>query len=348
MTKNEQKKPFSVSYRYTANPKAAKRAKSFYLGKDGVDHINVMYNGETELGRALSTTIELFFIHPGYGEFNSIEGLIYFLKEGGENDAYRTMRGSGPRKTYEAFLERTQQKDQVIPNFQALVLDAIWQRAKQYKTLFNDLKTSTLHFESYYHVDNTNHNTGCIQTDKIPTNWSNWLCPGIGELRKAAKEGREPDLSRWKLVNKDSALYFPEKKFIDMIDGGTEEQYRERAKSLKRKKKASKVETEDQGNEPIKELDKEAIRELEEMSDGIKDGKLHFTNILAIVEDPDKVEDAEQTTEVNEVQVVEELVNESPVAEEQPEGVVTNDEKTSQVNSEYSVTTEEHITGTQE
>ena len=65
MTKNEQKKPFSVSYRYTANPKAAKRAKSFYLGKDGVDHINVMYNGETELGRALSTTIELFFIHQG-------------------------------------------------------------------------------------------------------------------------------------------------------------------------------------------------------------------------------------------------------------------------------------------
>ncbi len=145
------------------------------------------------------------------------------------------------------------------------------------------------------------------------------MCPGIGELRKAAKEGREPDLSRWKLVNKDSSLYFPEKKFIDLIEGGTEEQYRERAKSLKRKKKVVK-----------EEVEEVAPNEIEVMKEEIIEENLHYSPVATIIEEFTEVENSEESTEVtsNEETIIEEAIEETL-----PEVVEVANEEVPQVNT---------------
>lgn len=52
--------------------------------KDGVDHINVYSQGNTELGRLLSNFAHTPFRIPLLGEFESVEGLWYWYLTGEE------------------------------------------------------------------------------------------------------------------------------------------------------------------------------------------------------------------------------------------------------------------------
>lgn len=55
-----------------------------YLVKDGVDHINIYSQGQTDLGRFLSNFAYSPFTHPMYGEFDSVEGYWYYDLTGDE------------------------------------------------------------------------------------------------------------------------------------------------------------------------------------------------------------------------------------------------------------------------
>ncbi|MND22187.1 hypothetical protein D3C81_401640 [compost metagenome] len=64
---------------------------------DGVTHCNVYTKGRTELGRLLTNFPRIPFRHPILGDFDSSEGLHYFLKLGEENKA------TGEVKRFEEF-----------------------------------------------------------------------------------------------------------------------------------------------------------------------------------------------------------------------------------------------------
>ena len=49
---------------------------------DGIDHINTYSKGKTELGKLLTNFAHTPFVHPKYGEFQSVEGFWYFKKTG--------------------------------------------------------------------------------------------------------------------------------------------------------------------------------------------------------------------------------------------------------------------------
>ncbi len=64
---------------------------------DGVTHCNVYTKGRTELGRLLTNFARTPFKHPILGNFESGEGLHYYLKVGIENKA------TGDVKRFEEF-----------------------------------------------------------------------------------------------------------------------------------------------------------------------------------------------------------------------------------------------------
>lgn len=51
---------------------------------DGIDFINIYSKGQTEIGRALSNFYTCPFNHPKYGQFNTIEGLWFYILSGNE------------------------------------------------------------------------------------------------------------------------------------------------------------------------------------------------------------------------------------------------------------------------
>ena len=61
-------------------------------GQDGVDHINIYSQGETELGRLLSNFAHTPFVHPDLGAFESVEGLWYWLGASEEGSGKTKLR----------------------------------------------------------------------------------------------------------------------------------------------------------------------------------------------------------------------------------------------------------------
>ena len=47
---------------------------------DGITHINIWFQGKTELGRMLSHFYELPFTHPFFGDFKTMEGLWRYIQ----------------------------------------------------------------------------------------------------------------------------------------------------------------------------------------------------------------------------------------------------------------------------
>jgi len=49
---------------------------------DGVTHINIYSKGKTKLGRLLTNFAHTPFTHAEYGQFASVEGFWYWIRDG--------------------------------------------------------------------------------------------------------------------------------------------------------------------------------------------------------------------------------------------------------------------------
>lgn len=72
------------------------------LPTDGIDHINTITAGNTELGRMLTNLARTPFVHPEHGAFQSVEGYWYWLGAGANSDndhmrglAWHTAKATG-------------------------------------------------------------------------------------------------------------------------------------------------------------------------------------------------------------------------------------------------------------
>lgn len=136
---------------------------------DGIDHINISNNARTDLGRALSPSFALKFVHDVFGEKTSISNLW--------NDIDKFV---GAKAVVNHDIE--------LP---FLLLDAMWQRIKQYPKLADELKNTELPIDMY------SYNEAELPFRRALAYW--WL-EGIYAIREALYEGYE-------YPNFDSIIY---------------------------------------------------------------------------------------------------------------------------------------------
>lgn len=149
---------------------------------DGVDHININHKGDTELGRFLSNNSNFNLTHSQFGNFKYVLGFWYFIKC---EKVLEKLRFKEPQAI--RTLIRNTPKREKVDNFQAVIVDATWQKIKQHKNYHRLLAESTLPFDCWY----TNPNSGI----RIRLPFYNWLCYGYDILRDAARRNVEPDLT---------------------------------------------------------------------------------------------------------------------------------------------------------
>lgn len=163
------------------------------LEGDGIDHINIWYAAETELGKVLSHSYKLEFHHSIFGKFKNIETFWSYVKSKERDDQIRSLTGKPLKQFVHDRLTICQ-----VPNFRAIIMDAHWQRIKSSQPLMEEIRESTLRFDCYYiHAES-----------KIRTrpDMYKWICLGFEEIRKAIKENREPNF-KFLLDNKNSGIY---------------------------------------------------------------------------------------------------------------------------------------------
>lgn len=159
---------------------------------DGVDHINIWEDGSTELGKALSHRYKLDFTNSVFGPFTTMEAFDRYVQSEERDDRLRRLTDK-PLKNFAEKLTFRQ-----VTNFKAINMDANYQRIKQYKPLVDEMIASTLPFDVYYVARDNGM--------RIRPPRHAWFIAGMEEIRKALKEGREPDFT-FLLDKKKSKIY---------------------------------------------------------------------------------------------------------------------------------------------
>lgn len=169
MTETKHRKPISNSTGSTLGFKAT---------NDGVDHINIYSRGKTELGRLLTHFAHMPFTHPYFGPFASMEGLWYFIRNGGNDESLRYLSGIRAKN-----LGR-QSNPKWYPEFRQDILAANYQKIIQHDELRELIVASELPFDHYYLF-------GPNQIPVTPRD-SKWLVDGFEDIRTALKKGEVP------------------------------------------------------------------------------------------------------------------------------------------------------------
>lgn len=147
---------------------------------EGTDHINIYSKSSLKLGRALSNFAHSPFTHPELGEFESMEGLYYYLKTGQQFEELRNLYGWVAKKAgNELVTKLTKQLGETacIEPDEELLVECLYCKVKQNPTIKKMLKKSNLPFAHYYYY-------GKIDNCKV-VNAPNgdWLIDGYTEIR---------------------------------------------------------------------------------------------------------------------------------------------------------------------
>lgn len=112
--------------------------------RDGIDHINVNIDAETEIGKMLSHFFYSPFIHPMYGRFANLEAFWQWIKSVERPEVIRTMSAPNAKK------EGRHLEKRKVPQFYEVIADANYLRITQNHTIYEALMNSTLPFDTYY------------------------------------------------------------------------------------------------------------------------------------------------------------------------------------------------------
>jgi len=175
-------------------------APSEYFEKenDGKDHINILYRkAATSLGRGLSHFTKTRFVHPYFGQFESMEGFWFWIRAGRKGDKLRYMSG------FEAKHRGRELPPQWTPHFEQDIMAGNYQKIIQTPYLMEEMIRSELPFTHYYRMlpRGKSYKDGegadipsMVKFEiKISARDEVWLCKGFEDIRTALKEGRVPD-----------------------------------------------------------------------------------------------------------------------------------------------------------
>lgn len=150
------------------------------IGADGVDHINIWDESETDLGKILAHNTPIYFIHNVFGRFSCIESFWHYLCSEEHEDRIRTMTGKA-LKVFSKKLEFTR-----VVNFRAIIMDANWQKVKQHREIADAIKSTNIPFDCYYIYKRSD-------GIRIRPTFAHWTIRGFTEIRNALNENREPN-----------------------------------------------------------------------------------------------------------------------------------------------------------
>lgn len=160
--------------------------------EDGIDHINVWEDAQTDLGKVLSHNSSISFTHNIFGKFGSMEAFWHYIQSKERDDRIRTMSD----ETLKYFAKKLTTAR--IVNFRAIIADTNWQRIKQYSAIIDAMRESVLPFDCYY----INSQTGL----RTRPSFFKWLTRGFDEARAAIKENREPNFA-FLLDHQNTGIY---------------------------------------------------------------------------------------------------------------------------------------------
>lgn len=152
------------------------------IGEDGVTHINIWENAITDLGQALAHSTRFSFKHPVFGRFNNMESFWHYLRSEERDDRIRVMSGRALKSFATKLTPRR------ITNFRALIMDANWQKVRQYPEISDAMRDSTMNFDCYYVYRRKN-------GIRIRPTFAHWMIKGFEEIRMALKNDRNPDFN---------------------------------------------------------------------------------------------------------------------------------------------------------
>jgi hypothetical protein len=161
--------------------------------EDGVDHINILEQAATPIGRFLAHNAKYEFIHEKFGKFKSIECFWYYIQSQERDDRIRLMNG----RTLKTFTECLTMHR--VDNFRAIIADSNYQKLMQYNFAVQEMRDSTLPFDCYYINE-----SGV----RIRPTYFRWMLCGFEEIRKAIKEDRAPNFNFLLDVKKSSIYQF--------------------------------------------------------------------------------------------------------------------------------------------
>lgn len=159
---------------------------------DGVDHINILRDGNTSLGDFLAHGTRFPFTHNIFGKFSNMESFWYYLQSTERDDRIRVLSGK-PLMVFKGKLTFHR-----VTNFRAIIMDSNWQKIKQYKDVAIVMRDSVLPFDCY-RIDS-------VRGLRIRPVYFKWLVVGFEEIRKALKEDREPNFD-FLLDEEGSGIY---------------------------------------------------------------------------------------------------------------------------------------------
>lgn len=160
---------------------------------DGIDHINIWGQAQTDLGKLLAHGAKVSFKHRIFGRFSCLESFWHWVRSDEHDDRIRTMTG----KSLQEFVTKLTRQN--VVNFRAIIMDANYQKVKQYPEIQQAMVESTLPFDCYYVYKRET-------TIPIRTNFASWVIDGFEEIRTALKEQREPNFA-FLLDNRDENMY---------------------------------------------------------------------------------------------------------------------------------------------
>lgn len=196
----------------TVKPQAAQSKKFrlpsiLTLGQDGEDHINCDKSAKSDLGLALAITTDLEWRHEMLGKFLSIQRFWYYITSPSLNDKFRSIRWQELRRL------QAEEGTESMPNFRALMIDALAQRIKQYPEIVEAIKNSTLPFDCYSEAREGSAKEAGTRTRQA---YADWIVEGLTEIRNALKEDREVNIDHFRVI-RNGDLYDDLKRRIETL-----------------------------------------------------------------------------------------------------------------------------------
>lgn len=153
-------------------------------GKDGVDHINIHNNAETELGRFLDMNAYSPFVHPDAGNFQSVGGLWHYIQTRPLMEEFRILSGARVRAMAKKMKDDARMNPDAprhtpVKGFRTIIADAMWHKVTQSTSAVKMMAESTLPFEHYFCQ-------GDLNIRQYPSE-GYWIVAAYEEIRRVIK-----------------------------------------------------------------------------------------------------------------------------------------------------------------
>lgn len=164
--------------RYRENGYARRENGHAIAGEDGVTHINIAMAGKTELGVMLGFDFRAPFELRGLGSFLTLEGFSQYTQMQDDCPVFRNLDMYEARRMSKNFKRRDH-----VPNYNVIIIDAMYQRIKQFSELCQMVKESVLPFDMYVERDG----------ERQRLQFAHWVVAGLEYIRDVLKANEEPN-----------------------------------------------------------------------------------------------------------------------------------------------------------